>query len=75
MVSAFVLINCNLSFVPAVVEALNRVHAISDVYQTSGIYDILIKVNSASEKELRKTLLRDVCTIPDVRSTITMVIA
>jgi DNA-binding Lrp family transcriptional regulator len=75
MVSAFILINCNFSFVPTVIEALGKVHSISDVYQTGGIYDILVKINSVSEKELRKIVLNDICTIHDVKSTVTMVVA
>ncbi len=75
MVSAFILINCNFSFISRVIEALGKVRSISDVYQTGGIYDILVKINSVSEKDLRKIVLNDICTIRDVKSTVTMVVA
>ncbi len=75
MVSAFILINCNFSLVSNVIESLGKVHSISDVYQTAGIYDILVKINSVSEKELRKIVLNDICRIRDVKSTVTMVVA
>ncbi|MGI0020667.1 MAG: Lrp/AsnC family transcriptional regulator [Nitrososphaera sp.] len=75
MVSAFILINCSFSLVPSVMKELDKVPAISNVYQTSGIYDLVVRINSATEKELRRTLMADICTIENVKSTVTMIVA
>ncbi len=75
MVSAFILVNCSFALVPSVMRELTKVRAISSVYQTSGIYDLVVRINSATEQELRKTLLSDICTIRDVKATITMIVA
>ncbi len=72
---AFILINCGFSLVPSAMEELVKVPAISNVYQTSGIYDLVVRINSATEKELRKTLTTDICTIENVKSTVTMIVA
>ena len=75
MVSAFILINCGFSLVPSVMKELGKVPAISNVYQTSGIYDLVVRISSATEKELRRTLTTDICTIENVKSTVTMIVA
>jgi DNA-binding Lrp family transcriptional regulator len=53
MTSAFIFIDCHFPFNDAVIEELVKLPFVSDVYRTSGIYDIIVGVNSLTEKALR----------------------
>jgi DNA-binding Lrp family transcriptional regulator len=74
MTSAFIFINCPFPFNDAVIEELVKLPFVSDVYRTSGIYDIIVGVNSLTEKALRQNMIRDIRSIENVNSTVTMVI-
>jgi DNA-binding Lrp family transcriptional regulator len=75
MTSAFIFINCHFPFNDAVIEGLGKLPFVSNVYRTSGIYDIIVRVNSLTEKTLRENMIRDIRSIENVNSTMTMVIA
>jgi DNA-binding Lrp family transcriptional regulator len=75
MASAFIFINCHFRFNDAVIEELDKLPFVSNVYRTSGIYDIIIRVNSLTEKTLRQNMIRDIRGIENVNSSVTMVIA
>jgi DNA-binding Lrp family transcriptional regulator len=75
MTSAFVFINCYFPFNDAVIEELNKLRFVSAVYRTSGIYDIIVRVNSLTKKALREDMIRNIHGIENVNSTLTMVIA
>lgn len=47
----------------------------TNVYRTSGIYDIIVKISDVTEQELRKAVSRNINSIHDVNSTVTMIIA
>ena len=72
MTSAFVFINCHFPFIHAVIEELGKLPFVSNVYRTSGIYDIIVRVNSPTENALRQNMIRDVRGIENVNSTVTM---
>jgi DNA-binding Lrp family transcriptional regulator len=75
MTSAFIFINCHFPFNDVVIEELGKLPLVSNVYRTSGIYDIIVRVNSLTEKALRQNMTRDIRGIENVNSTVTMVIA
>lgn len=75
MTSAIVLLNCRFPFDTRIVEKLNRVSAVTNVYRTSGIYDLIVKVTADTEIELHKIVGNEIGKIHDVDSTCTMVIA
>jgi DNA-binding Lrp family transcriptional regulator len=74
-ISAFMLINCHFPFKNAVIEELGKLPFVSDVYRTSGIYDIIAKINSLTEKALKQNMIWEIRRIEHVNSTVTMVIA
>jgi DNA-binding Lrp family transcriptional regulator len=74
MTSAFIFIDYHFPFNDAVIEELVKLPFVSDVYRTSGIYDIIVRVNSLTEKALRQNMIRDIRSIENVNSTVTMVI-
>ncbi|MEM3095325.1 MAG: Lrp/AsnC family transcriptional regulator [Nitrososphaera sp.] len=75
MISAIVLVNCRFPFDADVIAELNKLSAVSHVYRTSGIYDLIVKVSADTENSLRRTVCVDIGTIRNVDSTVTMVIA
>jgi DNA-binding Lrp family transcriptional regulator len=75
MFSAIVLVNCRFPFDARIVDELNKLSAVSQVYRTSGIYDLIVKVSSDTENGLRRTVCADIGTIHNVNSTVTMVVA
>ena len=75
MTSAIVLVNCRFPFDATIIDKLNRVSAVTRVYRTAGMYDLIVKVTSNTENDLRKTIGANIGTIHDVNSTLTMVIA
>ena len=75
MTSAIVLVNCRFRFDVTIIDKLNKVSAVTRVYRTSGMYDLIVKVTSNTENDLHKTIGDDIGTIHDVNSTLTMVIA
>ncbi len=75
MTSAIVLVNCRFPFDTSIIDKLRKVSAVTSVYRTSGMYDLIVKVTSNTENDLHKTIGADIGTIHDVDSTLTMVIA
>ncbi len=75
MISTIVLVNCRFPFDADVIVELNKLSAVSQVYRTSGIYDLIVKVSADTENSLRRTVCADIGTIRNVDSTVTMVIA
>ena len=58
-----------------VVEELGKLPFVNNVYRTSGIYDIIVRVNLPTEKTQRQNMTRDIRSIENINSTLTMVIA
>jgi DNA-binding Lrp family transcriptional regulator len=75
MTSAFIFINCHFPFSDRVIEELGKLRFVNNVYRTSGIYDIIVRVNLPTEKARRQNMTRDIHSIENVNSTVTMVIA
>ena len=75
MTSALVFINCHFPFNDAVIKEFSKLPFVSDVYRTGGIYGIIIRVNSLTEKAVRENIIRNIRSMESVNSTMTMVIA
>lgn len=74
MVSALILINCHFPFDKHITEKLKRLSAISEVYRTQGVYDLITKIVYTSEKEFKETMT-GITRIDGVNSTLTLLIA
>ena len=72
MVTAYVLINCDLGYEEQVIKELKRISDVKVVLGTFGAYDILAKVESANVKNLRKTITGKIRKIVQVRTTLTL---
>ena len=49
IISGIVLLNCCLPFDARIIDEENKLSAVSHVYRTSGIYDLIVKVSSDTE--------------------------
>lgn len=72
---AIVLLNCRFPFDAAITEKLNQLSAVTNVYRTSGIYDLVLKVTADTEDNLRKVVGNEIGKIKNVDSALTMMIA
>jgi DNA-binding Lrp family transcriptional regulator len=75
MISAFVLINCRFPLDISILEELKKLPSITNVYRTSGVYDIIVKISDVTEEDLRKAVSGNINSIHDVNGTVTMIIA
>lgn len=75
MISAFVLINCRFPLDISILEELKSLPSITNVYRTSGVYDIIVKISDVTEEDLRKAVSGSINSIHDVNGTVTMIIA
>jgi DNA-binding Lrp family transcriptional regulator len=73
MTLAFVLLNCSIIDKMNVVKALRETDGVLDVFVTSGIYDIILKVRAESEEKLHELVMTKIRIIEGITSSITMV--
>ena len=75
MTSAFLFINAELLFIEDVINKLEEVPEIVDVYKVQGIYDIIARVNSDTEEKLKELVSERIRRIDRITSTVTVIIA
>jgi DNA-binding Lrp family transcriptional regulator len=73
MTLAFVLLNCSIIDKLNVVKALQETDGVLDVFVTSGIYDIILKVRAESEEKLHELVMTKIRIIEGITSSITMI--
>ena len=66
------LVNTNLGKEVEVESELRKVEGIVGVYQVYGVYDVVIKIEAESEKQLKDIIFSKIRTLEDVRSTLTL---
>ncbi len=72
MVSAYVLINCELGSEGEVISKLGQLDGVAEVHGTFGAYDILAKVDADEVSALRETITWRIRKIDRIRSTLTL---
>jgi hypothetical protein len=72
MSKAFILLNCDLDTETPVITELLKIDGVSDAYKTHGVYDIIVKLNSDSEK--LKSAIMNIRRISYVRSSLTLLV-
>jgi len=73
MLSALVLINCHFPFEKEILEKLQNLTEVTNIYRTQGIYDLIVKITTSSEEEFKETM-RDITKLHRVNSTVALVI-
>jgi len=72
LVTAYVLINCDLGSEEDVIDALKNVEDVKEIQGTFGAYDIIAKVDNIKLDALRETITWKIRKIDRIRSTLTL---
>jgi len=72
--SAFILMSAELGREAEVAKAIRAIGCVTETYVVYGVYDVLVKLEARSIGELNEAILRDIRGVPNVRSTITMIV-
>lgn len=74
MPMAYVLINTEPKHMDDVVETLEKLDAVVEVFPVYGVYDVVAKIKAESMEKLKEIVTWNVRNLDEVRSTITMLI-
>ena len=64
--------NCNLGFEKKIISLLNSIDGITESHGTLGLYDIVSKVDSDTEKGIQDIITSTIRKIPEIKSTMTL---
>ncbi|MHA2231030.1 MAG: Lrp/AsnC family transcriptional regulator [Candidatus Hodarchaeales archaeon] len=74
MAMAFVLINSEMGLEEEVLTALKGIDSVVEANVVYGVYDLVAKVHGPSSEELKNTILTQIRSLENVRSTLTMIV-
>ncbi len=74
MVTAYVLINCDLGYEEQIIEELKHLSDVKEAHGIFGAYDILTKVESDSVEHLKDVITWKIRKLNRVRSTVTLIV-
>jgi len=72
VVSAYVLINCDIGSEEDVISHLKTIDGVKEVHGTFGAYDVIVKIESDNHDTLRDTLTWKIRKMERIRSTLTL---
>ena len=72
-IEAYVLINCDLGLEDAVMKELIAIPEVSEVKGVFGVYDIIVKIYTDSQDEIKRAIAR-VRAIDKIKSSLTMMV-
>jgi DNA-binding Lrp family transcriptional regulator len=72
MLSAYVLINCELGYEDQTVDELNKLSGVDDATRLDGAYDIIAKVNAESKDKLEEIIRLYITKVNRIQSTLTL---
>ena len=74
MPMAYVLINTEPKFMEKVVETLEKLDSVIEIFPVYGVYDVVAKVQADSMDKLKEIVTWNVRRLDKVRSTLTMIV-
>ncbi|MGI0018788.1 MAG: Lrp/AsnC ligand binding domain-containing protein [Nitrosotalea sp.] len=72
MNETYVLINCDLGKEQQIVKSLQKLQNVREVQATHGVYDIVAKIETKTERELRDTVQLKILGLKPVTSVLTL---
>lgn len=72
MPEAYLLISCGIGKEDGIIEELSKMDDVKEVQKTVGQYDIVAKIVSDSEKDLRKTISSKIRNMDPLRSVLVL---
>ena len=73
MTDAYVMLNCELGTEAEIIEKLKELEQVTDVFETIGTHDMLVKLQADNFEQIRAIVSRDIQKLPKVRSTSTLI--
>ena len=67
------MLNCELGTEAEIIEKLKELEQVTDVFETIGTHDMLIKLKADNFEQIREIVSRDIQKLPKVRSTSTLI--
>ena len=74
MVTAYVLISCDLGFDVEIIDEIKQLEDIKEVHGVFGAYDILVKLELANVENLKDIITWKIRKLNRVRSTLTLMV-
>jgi DNA-binding Lrp family transcriptional regulator len=74
MPQAFVLMNAELGSEDSIVNELNKLEGVTEVYQVYGVYDIVAQVEADTMEKVKETITWKLRKLSGVKSTLTMIV-
>jgi DNA-binding Lrp family transcriptional regulator len=71
---AFVAVHCETGKEGSVIKKLMKIKGISEVTGTLGIYDVMLKIEATDSSTLEKIITKEVRRIPNVLTTMTLIV-
>ena len=72
METAYVLVQCKIAHEMEVLKALLEIDIVKEAKGTFGYYDILVKIEADSEKEIEKIITKKIRKVKNVNTTTTL---
>ena len=73
MPSAYILVNVGSGSEDRVLEELRGVAEVQEAFFSYGVYDLVVKIKTDSMEQLKKLVSHRIRTIPNVKTTITLI--
>jgi DNA-binding Lrp family transcriptional regulator len=74
MPEAFVLMNAELGSEESIINELQKIDLVKNVYQVYGVYDIVALVEGESMDKVKETITWNIRKLDGVKSTLTMIV-
>jgi DNA-binding Lrp family transcriptional regulator len=75
MPTAFVLINAELGEEESLLKQLRSIDNVKEAHFVYGVYDVIVKVEAENMEKLKEIVTRNIRSLSEVRSTLTMTVA
>jgi DNA-binding Lrp family transcriptional regulator len=74
VISAFALVNCHFPFDVKIKDHKSNISYVTEIYRTSGKYDLLVKIHSDAEDKLKEIVSKDIGMIHGIDDTLALII-
>jgi DNA-binding Lrp family transcriptional regulator len=72
MVKAYVMMNCKLGSEKVIINSLTKIDGVRESHGTFGLYDIVAKLESDTEEQIKEIVTKTIRKMPKVNSTVTL---
>jgi DNA-binding Lrp family transcriptional regulator len=73
MTHALIFVNCSVNSQETIRDQTKEIKGVLEVYMTTGIYDLILKVQAENEAKLREDVVRKIRALGGVKSSTTMI--